>query len=104
MKRFIEGEERGQGTLLPEHLDDYVTEGYFAAVEEVKRITGQKKVNAVGYCIAGTTLSLTLALMKKRGDKSVNAATFFTTLTFLSKELSEIRNFHFFDLEIIFEV
>jgi transposase len=26
MKRFIEGEERGQGTLLPEHLDDYVTE------------------------------------------------------------------------------
>ena len=25
MKRFIEGEERGQGTLLPEHLDDYVT-------------------------------------------------------------------------------
>jgi transposase len=26
MKRFIEGGERGQGTLLPEHLDDYVTE------------------------------------------------------------------------------
>ena len=26
MKRFIEGENRGQGTLLPEHLDDYVTE------------------------------------------------------------------------------
>ena len=26
MKRFIEGEDRGQGTLLPELLDDYVTE------------------------------------------------------------------------------
>ena len=26
MKRFIQGEERGQGTLLPEHLDDYVTD------------------------------------------------------------------------------
>jgi transposase len=26
MKRFIEGEDRGQGALLPEHLDDYVTE------------------------------------------------------------------------------
>ncbi|MFC0254619.1 transposase, partial [Massilia consociata] len=26
MKRYIEGEDRGQGTLLPEHLDDYVTE------------------------------------------------------------------------------
>jgi hypothetical protein len=26
MKRFIEGEDRGQGSLLPEHLDDYVAE------------------------------------------------------------------------------
>jgi hypothetical protein len=26
MKRFIEGEHRGQGTLLPELLDDYVSE------------------------------------------------------------------------------
>jgi transposase len=26
MKRFIEGEDRGQGSLLPEHLDDYVAQ------------------------------------------------------------------------------
>jgi transposase len=26
MKRFVEGEDRTQGTLLPEHLDDYVAE------------------------------------------------------------------------------
>jgi transposase len=26
MKRFIEGEDRRQGTLLPELLDDYVAE------------------------------------------------------------------------------
>lgn len=26
MKRFVEGEDRAQGTLLPEHLDDYVAE------------------------------------------------------------------------------
>ncbi|WP_298907319.1 class I poly(R)-hydroxyalkanoic acid synthase [uncultured Aliiroseovarius sp.] len=62
-------------------LGDYVEDGYMAAIREVKAITGQQKVNVVGYCIAGTTLSLTLALMKKRGDKSVNSATFFTTLT-----------------------
>ena len=68
------------------HYDDvtmetYVSEGYLTAIREVKEITGQKKVNVVGYCIAGTTLALTLALMKKRGDKSVNSATFFTALT-----------------------
>jgi transposase len=26
MGRFVEGEDRSQGTLLPERLDDYVTE------------------------------------------------------------------------------
>lgn len=62
-------------------MEDYVEKGYLAAIDAAKRITGQKKVNAVGYCIAGTTLSLTLSLMEKRKDKSVNCATFFTTLT-----------------------
>lgn len=62
-------------------LEDYIEDGYLAAVEEVKAITGEKQVNAVGYCIAGTTLNLTLALMKKRGDKSIKSATLFTTLT-----------------------
>ncbi|MNQ35056.1 hypothetical protein PS726_03713 [Pseudomonas fluorescens] len=26
MKRFVQGEHRGQGTLLPESLDDYVSD------------------------------------------------------------------------------
>ncbi|MDR0810437.1 MAG: class I poly(R)-hydroxyalkanoic acid synthase [Gemmobacter sp.] len=62
-------------------MDDYIRDGYLAAMDEVKRITGEKQVNAVGYCIAGTTLSLTLAHMQKTGDKTVKSATFFTTLT-----------------------
>ncbi len=67
-------------------MDGYVEEGYLAAIEEVKKITGEKQVNAVGYCIAGTTLSLTLALMQKRKDKSVKSATLFTTLTDFSDQ------------------
>ena len=62
-------------------MDQYVEEGYLAAIEQVKAITGEKQINAIGYCIAGTTLGLTLALMNKRGDKSIKSATFFTTLT-----------------------
>ena len=62
-------------------MTDYVEDGYLTAFDQVKNICGVKKVNAVGYCIAGTTLSITLALMKQRGDTSVNAATLFTTLT-----------------------
>ncbi|UWR04270.1 class I poly(R)-hydroxyalkanoic acid synthase [Ruegeria conchae] len=62
-------------------MEDYIQEGFLTAIEEVKKICKVKQVNAVGYCIAGTTLSLTLSLMKQRGDKSVKSATFFTTLT-----------------------
>ncbi len=62
-------------------MDDYVEKGFLTAIEQVKDITAEKKVNVIGYCIAGTTLALTLALMKKRKDTSVASATFFTTLT-----------------------
>jgi len=67
-------------------IEDYIEGGYLTAISEVKKLTKQKQVNAVGYCIAGTTLHLTLALMKKRGDKSVKSATFFTTLTDFSDQ------------------
>jgi len=67
-------------------LDDYVSDGFMAAINEVKAITGEDQVNAVGYCIAGTTLSMTLALMEKRGDASVKSATFFTTMTDFSDQ------------------
>jgi polyhydroxyalkanoate synthase len=61
-------------------MDDYIREGYLTAMAEVRRITGEKQINAVGYCIAGTTLGLTLAHLQKAGDQSVKTATFFTTL------------------------
>ena len=73
-------------------LEDYVEDGYLAAFREVKEITGQAQVNAVGYCIAGTTLSLTMSLLKQRGDKTVKSATFFTALTDFSDQ-GEFRPF-----------
>jgi polyhydroxyalkanoate synthase subunit PhaC len=62
-------------------LDDYIHDGFLRAMAEVRRITGEAQINAVGYCIAGTTLGLTLAHLQKAGDKTVKSATFFTTLT-----------------------
>ncbi|MGZ3215921.1 class I poly(R)-hydroxyalkanoic acid synthase [Paracoccus sp. T5] len=66
-------------------LEDYVT-AYQEAIDKVLELTGQSKVNAVGYCIAGTTLSLTLALLKQRGDTRINSATLLTTLTDFSDQ------------------
>ena len=67
-------------------LGDYIEEGMLAAIAEVRRICGTKTVNAVGYCIAGTVLSITLALLKQRRQAPVNAATLLTALTDFSDQ------------------
>ncbi len=61
-------------------LGDYVESGFLRAIAEAKAITREKQVDAIGYCIAGTTLAATLALMSRRKDRSVKSATFLTTL------------------------
>jgi polyhydroxyalkanoate synthase subunit PhaC len=78
---FVVSWKNPDATYRDVGMDDYVQDGFLTAIGEVKTITGEDKVNVVGYCIAGTTLALTLGLMRHRGDKSVNAATFFTTMT-----------------------
>jgi len=67
-------------------MEDYIEDGFLTAIGEVKEICGVDQVNAVGYCIAGTTLALTLSLLKQRGDKSVKSTTFFTALTDFSDQ------------------
>jgi polyhydroxyalkanoate synthase subunit PhaC len=62
-------------------FETYIEDGYLKAIDTVCAITGEKQINAVGYCVAGTTLALTLALKAKRGQSRVKSATFFTTLT-----------------------
>ena len=62
-------------------MDDYIRDGFMRAMAEVRRITGERQINAVGYCIAGTTLGLTLSHLQRAGDQTVKSATFFTTLT-----------------------
>ncbi|WP_347138691.1 class I poly(R)-hydroxyalkanoic acid synthase [Paracoccus sp. SSK6] len=66
-------------------LEDYVS-AYVDAMDKVRDLTDQRKLNVVGYCIGGTTLSLTLALLKQREDDRVNSATLFTTLTDFSDQ------------------
>ena len=61
-------------------MDDYIRDGFLTAMAQVRLITGEAQINAVGYCIAGTTLGLTLVHLQKAGDASVKSATFLTTL------------------------
>ncbi len=73
-------------------MADYVEKGVLTAIDQAKAVTGEKRINVAGYCIGGTALSLTLALLERRGDKSIGCATFFTTLTDF-KDLGEFTVF-----------
>ena len=58
---------------------DYIHQGLFFALDTVEKATGEKKVNAIGYCVGGTLLSAALAYMARIGDKRIATATLFTT-------------------------
>ena len=67
-------------------FDRYVIDGALKAFEVVEEQTGEREVNAVGYCIGGTLLMTTLAYMAGRRIKSrAKSATLLTTLTDFSE-------------------
>ncbi len=65
--------------LRNKSFEDYMFEGILAALDAVEQATGEKSVNAIGYCVGGTLLASTLGYMAKKHDKRIASATFFTT-------------------------
>ncbi len=66
--------------LAEKGFEDYMTEGYLAALDAIEQATGEREVNAIGYCLGGTLLSSTLAYMAVKKDKRIASATFFVTM------------------------
>jgi polyhydroxyalkanoate synthase len=58
---------------------DYARDGVEFALDTIAKATGEKEVNAIGYCVGGTLLAATLALHAARSDKRIRTATLFTT-------------------------
>ncbi len=65
--------------LAKKSFEDYMREGPLAALDAVKQATGESKVHAVGYCVGGTLLAVTLAHMAAKRDRRVASATFFAS-------------------------
>jgi polyhydroxyalkanoate synthase len=60
-------------------FESYMREGVFAALDAIEQATGEKSFTAIGYCVGGTLLAVTLAYMAAVKDKRIASATFFTT-------------------------
>ncbi len=67
-------------SLAGTQFEDYMKYGTLAALDEICKITGQKEITALGYCLGGTLLSCTLAYLKEKKDNRIKAATFMTTM------------------------
>lgn len=60
--------------------DDYLDEGTIPAIEAVRKITGAKKINGVSWCIGGTLMATTMAVLAAKRKKPFASMTFLTTL------------------------
>jgi len=67
-------------TLSDAGFEDYMHKGIFAALDAIEAATGEREVNAIGYCLGGTLLASTLAWMAKRDIDRIKTATFFVSL------------------------
>ncbi len=67
-------------TLSDKRFDDYMREGVLAALDAIEAATGERAVNAIGYCLGGTLLGATLAWMAAHKDDRIKTATFFVTM------------------------
>jgi polyhydroxyalkanoate synthase len=58
-------------------FEEYMRLGPLAALDAIKQATGESKVNAIGYCVGGTLLSVTLAYLAAKRDRRIASATLF---------------------------
>jgi polyhydroxyalkanoate synthase subunit PhaC len=65
--------------LAAKDFADYMRNGPLEAIDVVTEVTGETEVNAVGYCVGGTLLAMTLAYMAAKNDRRVASATLLTT-------------------------
>ncbi|HYD82380.1 MAG TPA: alpha/beta fold hydrolase [Paucimonas sp.] len=62
-------------------LEDYLRRGVFDALEAVRTIVPDRKINAAGYCLGGTLLSIAAACLAQRGDERLNSLTLLAAQT-----------------------
>ncbi|WP_340313999.1 PHA/PHB synthase family protein [Rhizorhabdus argentea] len=76
---FVVSWKSADETMADVTMDDYVVRGQVDAIDTVRKLLGVEQVHTIGYCVAGTALSMTLAYLAARGEASkVRSATFFT--------------------------
>ncbi len=76
---FVVSWKSADATMADVVWDDYVERGQIDAIDTIRDLLGVESVHTIGYCVAGTTLAATLAVLAARDEAAkVKSATFFT--------------------------
>lgn len=71
----------GAEQKLDMRFEDLITSGTAEAMRVIEEMTGEKEVNAIGYCIGGAVLAATQAYyVAKRLKNPVKSATYLATM------------------------
>ncbi len=66
--------------LAQKNFEDYLAEGTLAALDAIEQATGEREVNAAGYCLGGTLLASTMGYLAAKKDPRIRSFTMFTTM------------------------
>ena len=61
-------------------FEDYLNEGMIEALDAIEKATGEREINAIGYCLGGTLLACTLGYLAAKNDGRITSATFLASL------------------------
>lgn len=66
-------------SLAAKTWDDYVRDGVIEAIHTAREITGQPRINGLGFCVGGTLIATAAAVLKAQGDDALSSLTLLTS-------------------------
>ncbi|MCC7015851.1 MAG: class I poly(R)-hydroxyalkanoic acid synthase [Rhodospirillales bacterium] len=67
-------------SLAHKSFDDYLREGPIAAMDAIAKVTGEREINLLGYCIGGTLSACVAAWLAAKKDRRLASLTLLTTM------------------------
>jgi polyhydroxyalkanoate synthase len=78
-RTFVVSWRNPDASLQDKGWDDYIEDGVLEAIAVTQDIANAKQINALGFCVGGTLLGTSLAVLAARKEKPVASATLLTT-------------------------
>ena len=89
---FVVSWKSADATMGEVVWDDYIR-AQMDAIDHIRARLDVPQVHTIGYCVAGTTLAATLAILARRGEaEKVKSSTFFTAQVDFEKS-GDLKNF-----------